>query len=165
MIQISSPSIVIIECADFRPIRPNGASFGFSDSMAKVLNDPGITKVFCGLGGDLDALRGAESIDGDNMKTYDLQSLPQYQTPKGQPLSLMNILSSTCLGARWEKESIKKRQWWRLSTGAKMLSDRDFVVYAAGDAWSTLLAYHRTCRAEGTQWFPKIDLPLPAQNA
>mmetsp|Transcript_28413 Transcript_28413/g.94340 ORF Transcript_28413/g.94340 Transcript_28413/m.94340 type:complete len:95 (+) Transcript_28413:425-709(+) len=44
-------------------------------------------------------------------------------------------------GARWTKQSIKKRRWYTLQSSEQMLAEPGFVQYAAADAWGTVTAH------------------------
>jgi hypothetical protein len=59
---------------------------------------------------------------------------------KFQNFGLINIISHAT-GQIYEKNSIKKQNWWGLNSSTSMKLHKKFVNYAAADAWGTFLAF------------------------
>jgi len=135
--------MVIVECSN---------SGNFSEQMVELLNGS-YTKIFCDDRGDLEALNDAQIHASPHV---DIQEMHNPGSGKQTAASLTAILSSTTLELAivWKKESIKARQWWKLSRQSSMMKNHEFLIYAAGDAFLTLLAYSQMSNLD---WFAFLE--------
>jgi hypothetical protein len=166
MIQISNNKFVIIEFPSDYKDRDGIPSL--SPYLSKLLDDPGVTKVFFDPTG-LDKKMLNQTclpscdiltllIENEFQKTlyeHDMKIMQQqsYNTnnekneklkktiiKKFQNFGLINIISHAT-GQIYEKNSIKKQNWWGLNSSTSMKLHKKFVNYAAADAWGTFLAF------------------------
>jgi len=129
MVQVSSDTTCIVEIA---------YQWRFSVELTKLLADASIAKVFCGAGGDVDAL----PTRVDNVIDVQSQVSARLQGNNGETPGLSKVLSfADPLKREWKKQKFGKNGWFRLKTGEMMLKAHGFVQYAAADAWGTLRAY------------------------
>jgi hypothetical protein len=126
MIQTSSPSVVVVEV-------PASGGARYSEQLRSLMRDDGVTKVFCGAGGDTDCMPFAIKC------TADIQRMARQKGDDCNQLGLGAVLSrADPQGREWSKQSFKQRGWWRLGSGQRMVAEQGFVQYAAADAWGTL---------------------------
>ena len=154
MIQVSGPTVVVVECVTDKRGAGRGKAAGLSDRLRGLLIDPGVTKAFCDAKGDVKGLNA--EMDGNEVRgahgtvvnVADVQTMAREKGADAKKAGLAQVVSFA-VGFTVTKLSIKKKGWWRLRNVEAMVREEGFLEYAAADAWGTWLAHVYLAREEG----------------
>lgn len=140
VVQVACKNIVIIELPG-EQLDAEGLP-SLSEGMIRLLDDASITKVFFDpTGKDVQCLQRPclPIFDLSEWKSNLLRRRSSSNN-KDDSFGLIEILSIVS-NETYEKNSLKKKGWYRISTVDGVRRNKDFINYAAADAWGTILAY------------------------